>query len=134
MRKRRAVSDDETSIYKDSDPEDRVVNNVKPKRRKTRRFDDSDDDSDDSVYEDNYDDSDVENHYIQSDPDLEEPSTSDVDELSISIEPPRPALKGIPVNRKAHRTSSHRNSTNKILVRESSPVFFDDESDDELAI
>jgi len=133
-RKRRVVSDNETGIYEDSDPEDRVINNVKPKRRTRRRFDDCDDDSDDSVYEENYHDSDVENRSVQSDPDLEEPSTSDIDELSISVEPPRPALKGIPVNRKAHRTSSHRNSTNKILVRESSPVLFDDVSDDELAI
>jgi hypothetical protein len=58
--------------------------------------------------------------------DEEDPATSDVDELSISIkEPPRAALARLAVNR---RVSS------SMLVRESSPIALGDESDDELAM
>jgi hypothetical protein len=130
-RKRRIGSD--TSIYKDIDPERPVAQPVKPKPRKRRRFDadNTEDDSEGGVYEEG---SDLENQSIQSasEPD---PSTSDVDELSISIDNPRPALRGIPLNNRklSHRTSKSSLSKS-LLVRESSPILLDDESDDELAI
>jgi hypothetical protein len=131
VRKRTITSDDETSIYKDSDPERKVVETARRKERKRRRFEDSDNDSDRSVYED----SDLENHSVQSNSDLE-PSTSDIDELSIEIENPRFALRGIPINQNPTRprTSSTSRTVGKMLVRESSPIFYDDASDDELAI
>jgi hypothetical protein len=140
--KRRLVSDedeDEASIYKDSDPERPVEQTMKSRQRKRRRFDvdESDDnDSDGSVYkETDHDDSDLENQSVPSDfPEFEAP-TSDVDELSISIENPRTALRGIPINRNPNR--SYRTSTNSLskhLLRESSPILLDDASDDELAI
>ena len=130
--RKRGIGSD-TSIYKDSDPERPVAQPVKPKPRKRRRFDvdNTDDDSEGSVYEEG---SDLENQSIQSasEPD---PSTSDVDELSISIDNPRPALRGIPLNNRklSHRTSKSSLSKS-LLVRESSPILLDDESEDELAI
>ena len=131
VRKRTISSDDETSIYKDSDPERKEVEATKGEGRKRQRFEDSDDDSDRSVYE--Y--SDLENYSVQSNSDLE-PSTSDIDELSIEIHDPRSALRGIPINRNPTRprTSSTSRAVGKMLVRESSPIFYNDESDDELAI
>src|SRR5271170_3483207 len=92
-RKRRIGSVD-TSIYRDSDPEQPVAQTLTPEPRKRRRFDvdNTDDDSERSVYEE---DSDLENRSIQSASELE-PSTSDVDELSISMSNPRPPLRGIP--------------------------------------
>ena len=128
--KKRSARSEEGSIYKDSDPERPVSQMINSRSRKRRRFDveNTDDDSDGSVYEN----SDLENQSVQSDSALE-PSTSDVDELSISFENPRLALRGIPFNRKlSHRTST--TSLAKSLVRESSPILLDDASDDELAI
>ena len=111
-------------------------------RQKRRRFDDSESDSEEgSIYEE----SDVENivpktrkrrqcksdstpltNFVNTSVE-EEPSTSDVDELSISIEEraPRHALQNLMVN---CRVSS------SMVVRESSPINMADSSDDELGI
>lgn len=140
-RKRRiTLSDlDETSIYKDSSSEAHSTRNVTRKHGKRRRFDDSDAESEDgSVYEDSYDDDDdddLENQGLQADWDIE-PPTSDVDELSITIDPNRSALHGITLNKTTRRYSrrSSIRTPNKLLVRESSPVLMDEVSEDELAI
>jgi hypothetical protein len=138
-RKRVIESDDEeTSIYKDSDPEYMVTETVIPSPRKRRRFAQSDTESDGSVYEESAnEDSDLENQSVQSESETDIPPTSDVDELSISITPSRSALQGITINRTPKKSPSHHNSariTSKFLVRESSPIILDDESDDELAL
>jgi len=123
----------ETIIYKDSDPERQIAQTVKSNPRKRRRFDvdNTDDDSEGSVYEES---NDVENQSVQSASELD-PSTSDIDELSISISNPRPALRGIlNLNHKlSHRTFTTSRSKS-LLIRESSPILLDDPSDDELAI
>ena len=128
--KKRSVRSDEGNIYKDSDPDRPIAETMTWKPRKRRRFDveNTEDDSEGSIYEDD----DLENQSVQSDSAFEV-STSDVDELSISIDNPRLALRGIPFNPKlSHRTSA--TSLSKSLVRESSPILLDDTSDDELAI
>jgi hypothetical protein len=98
---------DEISCNEDADEESALP------ERKRRRFGDSDYDSEDSVYED---------------PEVE-PTSSDIDELSISIEP-RPLLKHIHLNRKL----SSITHSSKMVVRESSPVTIEEASEDELAI
>ena len=116
--KRGIVSDDEINIYANSPIEIRRTHDIKPRRRK-RRFEDTENKSAGSIYQD----SDPESYHVRS------PSASDVDELSVSLNHPRPALKGISTNRK-----SNPRVPNTMLVRECSPIFFDDASDDELAI
>jgi hypothetical protein len=131
--KRRIVSDDETSISKNNDPKGSVIETSIHNRRKRRRFEESDDDSDISAYEDEEEDNDLENHSVESNSELD-PSTSDIDELSISLPDPRHALQCLPINRKSTNLQPSSTRLKKMLVRESSPAFFDDESDDELAI
>ena len=128
-RKREGRSDD-GSIYENSDTERAISQRVKSKPRKRRRLDvrDGGDDSDGSLYEDR----DFENQSVRTDSEIEAP-TSDVDELSISNEPPRPVLHRITLNCKlSHRTST--TSLSKSFIRESSPILLDDPSDDELAM
>jgi len=109
--KRRRFEDNESdseqgSIYEESD-----VENVVPKTRKRRQY------KRDSTLLTN----------LGGTLDMEEPSTSDVDELSMSIEAPpaRHALQNLLVNCKV---------SSSMLVRESSPINMADSSDDELAI
>ena len=96
----------EGSIYEESD-----VENIRPKMRKRRQC------KSDATLLTNFVDTSVE----------EEPSTSDVDELSISIEerPPRHVLRNLMVNRKV---------SSSMVVRESSPINMAGSSDDELGI
>lgn len=140
-RKRVIESDDEdgdASIYKDSNPEYTVMETIIPSPRKRRRFAQSDTESDGSVYQASInEDSDLENQSIQSEPESDLLSTSDVDELSISLTPNRSALQGIAINRTPRKSPHHHNSgrvVSKLLVRESSPALLDDGSDDELAL
>jgi hypothetical protein len=140
-RKRVIESDDddgEAPIYKDSELEYMVMETIKPSPRKRRRFAQSDSESDGSIYQESLnEDTDIENLSIQSEPDSDLLTTSDVDELSISITPNRSALQGIAINRTPGKSPHHRNSgrvVSKLLVRESSPVILDDGSDDELAL
>jgi len=144
--KRRSILsdlDDEASVYKDSSSETQSTRNVSRKRQRRRRIDDSDDESDENVsedsnsvqYDDDDDDDNIENQSVPLDSDIN-PATSDVDELSISIDTNRSALKGITLN-KTTRHDSRRSSMrtpNKTLVRESSPVLMDEVSEDELAL
>lgn len=127
-RKRTRVSHNELNIYRNSDLEFPVAAKLRPKDKKRRKSDDSDEDSNGSIYVN----SDLENQPVKSNSDAE-PLTSDVDELSILMRPPRHALYGIAVNRRGARSSSFT-SFNKMLVRESSPIFVGDTSDDELTI
>jgi hypothetical protein len=138
---------EEGEPVKDDAPSKKTRKRTSPRRlpskgRKRRRFDHTSDE--DSIDEEE---SDVENIVPTRQPrkgrkrrksgtilltqlvdtsDEEDPATSDVDELSISIkEPPRAALARLAVNRRV--SSSMR-------VRESSPITPGDESDDELAM
>lgn len=102
------------------------------RKRRRRRFGDNDSETDESVYEEH----DIENQSVHDDLDMySELPTSDVDELSISYEPQQSSHKC--TNRRPRRSSSRHSLasiTNKMLVRESSPIILEDPSDDELAI
>lgn len=112
--------DDELAIYKDVKP------NLQKTKRKKRRFGQSDSGSDTSLYEERNTENIVD---ILLDPE-DEILSSDIDELSISYNPPK-------AHHKLRRSSSRHSLasiTNKMLVRESSPIIMEDGSDDELAI
>ncbi len=136
--KRRIVlSDlDEAIVYKDDSSEAYYTRKVNQRRRKRTRSRQSDGDSEGSIYGDSGTEKfDLENQSVHDDSDLELP-TSDIDELSITIDPNRSALQGITLNKTVRRDSrrSSVRTPSKMLVRESSPVFLDESSEDELAI
>lgn len=136
--KRRIVlSDvDEAVVYKDGSPEAHCTRKVNQRCRKRRRFRQHDVTLEGSSYEDSCTEGvDLENQSVHDDSDMELP-TSDIDELSITIDPNRAALQGVSLNKTVRRGSRRSlvGTPSKMLVRESSPVFLDETSEDELAI
>jgi hypothetical protein len=136
--KRRIVlSDtDEAIVYKDSSSEAYSTKKTHQHRRKRSRFGECDGDSDGSIYEDSCSyEVDFENQSVHDDSDTDLP-TSVIDELSITIDSNRSVLQGITLNNTVRRDSrrSSVRTPKKMLVRESSPVFLDEASGDELAM
>jgi len=124
-RKKRIDSDMEESDHADDDIESQLSPSIP--RRKRRKIGDSDTDGS------SYNGSNLENQSIQSDSD-DDLGSSEPDELSISLEPTRSALSKITINRKSTKSRHNSGRTNKMLVRESSPVLLEDASDDELGM
>jgi hypothetical protein len=95
-------------------------------KRKKRRYAQGDSESEANIYEEpNAED--IVNPVWDAE---DEPRSSDIDELSISYDRPK-AFHKPPRSSSRHSLAS---ITNKMLIRESSPIIVEDESDDELAI